>query len=225
VTLCLVTDRRRLVPPDAPEPVAIRCLLTALHHAIEAGVDLIQVRERDLEARVLAGLVREIVAAAQGTATRVVVNDRLDVAMACGADGVHLRRTSIGVASVRQIAPPPFIVGRSVHSRDDVAALAGADYAIAGTVFRSASKPDEHRLLGLEGLRELAATAPCPVLAIGGVTVARVDEIAASGAAGVAAIGLFMHDDDPAGGGCRARPLKDLVARLRRRFDTISRRP
>jgi thiamine-phosphate pyrophosphorylase len=225
VTLCLVTDRRRLVPPDAAEASAVRCLLAQVHHAIAAGVDLIQIRERDLEARALAALVREIVAAARGTATRVVVNDRLDVAMACGADGVHLRSASFAPAAVRRIAPRPFIVGRSIHGVDDLAALGDADYAIAGTVFRSASKPDGHQLLGVEGLRGLAAAASCPVLAIGGIGVERVGEVAASGAAGIAAIGLFMAAHDAAGGGCHARPLKDVVAQVRRRFDTINPRP
>src|SRR5437899_11261308 len=99
MNICLVTDRRRLVPASTPDHEARRCLLAQLRHAVHAGVDLIQIRERDLDAAALAVLVRDVLAAARGTPTRVVVNDRLDVALACGADGVHLRSDSISVAA------------------------------------------------------------------------------------------------------------------------------
>ena len=106
--LCLVTDRRRFVRP-------IPDLLDQVRLAVHAGVDLIQVRERDLEAASLADLVSSILAVTRGSRTRVVVNDRLDVAIATGADGVHLRHDSIAVAAARTLAPSPFLVGRSVH--------------------------------------------------------------------------------------------------------------
>src|SRR5439155_10056997 len=116
VTLCLVTDRRRLVAPGASEGEACRCLLAQARHAADAGVDLIQVRERDLDAAALATLVTSVIDAVEGTATRVVVNERLDVAVWCGAYGVHLRGDSIPVAAARRLAPPAFVIGRSVHS-------------------------------------------------------------------------------------------------------------
>jgi thiamine-phosphate pyrophosphorylase len=218
VTICLVTDRHRLVPPGTADDVATRCLLTQLHHAVEAGVDLIQVRERDLEASALASLVREALAAARGTPTRVIVNDRVDVALACGADGVHLRGDSMGVALVRRLAPAPFIIGRSVHAVDDVAAAGGADYLIAGTVFASASKPHAASLLGVDGLRAIVRAATAPVLAIGGVSAENVPDVAAAGASGIAAISLFVRAGGPARG-CRACALQDLVAAVRGRFD------
>jgi thiamine-phosphate pyrophosphorylase len=217
--LCLVTDRRRIAPADAPFDVARRCLVAQARHAAEAGVDLIQVRERDLEAGDLAALVAELVAVTRGTATRVVVNDRLDVALACAADGVHLRADSIPVEAARRLAPTGFLVGRSVHGAGEAAAAAGANYVIAGTVFPSESKRSGPPLLGLDGLRAVVSAMPVPVLAIGGITSARFDDVAAAGPAGVAAIGLFMA---PAAAGdrisCRAVPLAAVVERARAHF-------
>lgn len=219
--ICLVTDRRRLTSVDAPFDLSRRCLIAQARHAAGAGVDLIQVRERDLEAAELAALVADLLAVTRGTATRVVVNDRLDVALACGADGIHLRGDSIAVEPARRLAPPGFLIGRSVHGIDDAAQAAGADYVIAGTIFPSVSKSAERTLLGLDGLRAVVSAVGVPVLAIGGVTEGRFEEVAATGAAGVAAIGLFMA---PVASGrdinssCRAIPLAGVVERARAQF-------
>jgi thiamine-phosphate pyrophosphorylase len=192
---CLVTDRRRLTEAGASVDDARRLLLAQLEEAVEGGVDLIQVRERDLDAASLAALVGDVVALARGTRTRVVVNDRLDVALARGAGGVHLRADSIAASHARRIAPPGFLIGRSVHAVDEVPAAEGCDYLIAGTVFPSRSKDRGAPLLGLDGLHAIARAARVPVLAIGGVTPDRFEEIAAAGAAGVAGIGLFLPFD------------------------------
>jgi thiamine-phosphate pyrophosphorylase len=227
VTICLVTDRRRLTAADAPLEASRRCLITQARHAVDAGVDLIQVRERDLEAADLAALVADLLAVTRGTATRVVVNDRLDVALVCKADGVHLRGDSIAVEAARRLAPKGFLVGRSVHGIDDAARAAGADYAIAGTLFPSASKSAGHALLGLDGLRALVAAVGLPVLAIGGITADRVEDVAATGAAGVAAIGLFMAAETSARdinrSSCRAIALAGVVELVRARFDRVRR--
>lgn len=194
------------------------CLLEQLRCAIDAGVDVVQVRERDLEAGALFGLVDAMVAATRGTRTRIVVNDRLDVALAAGADGVHLRGDSVPPAAVRRVAPKGFLVGCSVHAAEDAAFLRGeADYLIAGTVWSTPSKPLNHPLIGADGLAAIAARARVPVLAIGGVSVDRFDEVAAAGAAGVAAIGLFIHPRASADTtiGCGAVPLHDLARRAR----------
>lgn len=200
--LCLVTDRRRA---DA---------IAQARRAVEAGIDIIQVRERDLEARPLASLVSAVVALARGSATRVVVNDRLDVAIACGADGVHLRGDSIAIADARRLAPRPFLVGRSVHAPAEASASDGADYLIAGAVFPTRSKPGATAWLGVEGLRAIVGASRAPVLAIGGVTAERFAEVAAAGAAGVAGIALFT-----------VGPLDDIVAWARRVFDSPQARP
>ena len=195
MTLCLVTDRRS-------RPVVEQC-----REAVRAGVDIIQVRERDLDGGPLASLVAELVQLTRGTATRVVVNDRLDVALASGADGVHLRGDSIPPASARAIVPPGFLIGRSVRREDEAKAVeASVDYLIAGTVFPTPSKAGLTEWLGLEGLTRICRAVAVPVLAIGGLTPDRLGGVAAAGAAGAAAIGLFAGED---------RPLADVVGAAR----------
>lgn len=196
MTACLVTDRTRFGGAHLPFDAARDRLVERLGGAIAAGVDLIQIRERDLEARKLAALVEDVVERTKGTSTRVVVNDRLDVALASGADGVHLRADSISAADVRRIAPSAFLVGRSVHTLQEAVRAGPVDYMIAGPMFLTPSKPDEDRLLGLDGLRAIVGAVAVPVLAIGGLTLDRLPEVAAAGAAGVAAIGLFAETSD-----------------------------
>ena len=195
MTRCLVTDRRRLCPGALSSADARRGLVALARRAAADGIDLIHVRERDLAAADLAALVADVVAVTRGSATRVVVNDRIDVALACGADGVHLRADSVPVAEARRLLPAPRLVGRSVHSVQEAIAASDADYLIAGTVFPSASKstgPLAAELLGIEGLRAIVNASAVPVLAIGGVTPDRIDSVLAAGAAGIAAIGLFI---------------------------------
>jgi thiamine-phosphate pyrophosphorylase len=158
---------------------------------VAVGVDLVQIRERDLEARDLLRVAREAVRIAAGSATAIIVNDRLDVALAAGAAGVHLREASFAAEEVRRIAPQ-LIVGRSVHSDAVVRTLGRVDYLIAGTVFRTASKPGVTPI-GVAGLERIVqAAGDTPVLAIGGIDESVAPTIAAAGAAGVAAVGAFM---------------------------------
>jgi thiamine-phosphate diphosphorylase len=205
--ICLVTDRRRLGPDDAralPEVVA------ASAAAARAGVDLIHIRERDLTDSLLFELVRQVLDAVKGARTFVVVNDRADLAIAAGAHGVHLRADSVSPADVRRIAPPGFLIGRSVHAPTEAEIVereGGADYLVFGTVFPSTSKP-ERAPAGLDMLRRVCGAVRLPVLAIGGMTIARARDVARAGAAGIAAIGLFASTQtggDP----------NDLVIRLR----------
>jgi len=224
--LCLVTDRRRLAGSDASADRARQCLLLQARFAAEAGVDLLQIRERDLTGAELASLVRAVVAVARGTSMRVIVNDRVDVAIACGADGVHLRGDSIRVSAARRIAPRGFRIGRSVHSVEEAVGAADADYLIAGTVFASASKPGAAGLLGVDGLAAVTRAVSTPVLAIGGVTEARIDQIGRAGASGCAAIGLFLAEIRAGSAdACGAVPVDALVERMRRRFDTVKTAP
>ena len=226
MTICLVTDRRRLVRGGAADADARRCLLEQARCAVEAGVDLIQVRERDLEAAALAALVADLLAITRRTPTRIVVNDRLDVALGAGADGVHLRADSISVADARRLAPAGFLVGRSVHDVAEAAAAADADYLVAGTVFPSRSKEGSHRLLGLDGLRAIVSSVPAPVLAIGGVAAGHLDAVAAAGAAGIAGIGIFMRAaDEVETAGCGAYDLRAVIADARSRFDRVNTAP
>jgi len=184
-----VTDRRRY-------ELSLDDLVDRTVRAAAAGADLVQVRERDLSDARLAAVVRRIVDAVASSGARVLVNDRVDVAIAAGAAGVHLRGDSPPASRVRAIAPDGFLVGRSVHSLAEVdAAVAdgGCDYLMFGTVFRSSGKPDGHPVAGLEALAAACRRSPVPVIAIGGVTRARAADVAAAGAAGFAAVDMFMR--------------------------------
>ena len=188
--LCLVTDRMRLTGVDRGDPEPLLALIAS---AAAACIDLVQIRERGLGDRTLGSLVARAVESTRGTRTRVLVNDRVDVALAHGAAGVHLRGGSFSAARVRARTPAGWIVGRSIHGLDEgarVTAAGGLDYVLLGSVYETASKPGKPPLeAGM--LRRAAGTLPVPVLAIGGITLERVPEVAASGAAGLAAIGLF----------------------------------
>jgi thiamine-phosphate pyrophosphorylase len=223
---CLVTNRHRLLPPGADPSTSFEALLSQVRAAAAAGIDLIQIREPDLEAGELVGLTRRALEAVRDTATRVLVNERTDIALAAGAHGVHLRASSPPAARVRQFAPPSFLIGRSVHGAAEAIAVAragGVDYLVLGTVFPTRSKPNGHPTIGLEEVARAARAITIPVLAIGGVTLERAADLAAAGASGVAAIGLFQPDssrgEDP------AKPMAEIVRLLRIAFDTTKRDP
>lgn len=188
--ICLVTHQTR---GDAAEARLLRRVAVAAR----AGVHLVQIRDRDLDGGALARRAARCVEAVRATSTRIIVNDRLDVALAAGAHGVHLRGDSMAAARVRTIAPPGFLVGRSVHTPQEagrVAAAGGLDYLIFGTVFATQSKP-EADIAGLALLAAAVDRTPLPVLAIGGISLQNARDVARTGAAGFAAIGLFADDD------------------------------
>jgi thiamine-phosphate diphosphorylase len=201
--ICLVTGGRGLERP----------LLELIAEAAQAGVDLIQIRERRLDDRALATLTRRAVDSTRGTSSRIVVNDRVDIALTAGASGVHLRGDSVAAGRIRALAPDGFLIGRSVHDPAEAAAVeagGGCDYLLFGTVFPSTSKPSTDPIAGPGVLREVCATVAIPVLAIGGISIENVREVAASGASGIAAISLFERGD----------PIAATVSMLRHRFDT-----
>jgi thiamine-phosphate pyrophosphorylase len=147
----------------------------------------------DLPARDTLRLVRRCLELAADTAVRIVVNDRVDIALAGRAHGIHLREASIAAAEVRRLMPDSMTIGRSVHSVDGARLARDADYLIAGTVFRTGSKPDAVRSLGVDGLAEIVAAAgDRPIWAVGGVTRENARAVRAAGARGVAAIGAFV---------------------------------
>jgi thiamine-phosphate pyrophosphorylase len=216
--LCLVTDRRRLAERIAIDPsgdAILQRLVAQAAEAADAGVDWIQVRERDLGARVLSDLVDRVIAAVSGRA-RVIVNDRLDVAIASGAAGVHLGERSVPADRARAIVPAGFSIGVSRHTPTAVGEVGAVDYVIVGTVFASRSKPDAAPLLGLEGLAAACRLSRVPVIAIGGITVHTAAQVVAAGAAGVAGIDLFL----PAATGKRDLPLHETVSRMHEMFDS-----
>jgi thiamine-phosphate diphosphorylase len=197
----MITDRHRLqgtASSRSGRPGGEDVLVQRVAAAARAGVDLIQVRERDLEGGRLFHLVRRCVEAVRATHARVIVNDRLDVALSAGAHGVHLRGDSMPVTRARTSVPPGFIVGRSIHSRAEAISLSsagGLDYMIFGPVFPTTSKPGQ-AATGVHALADIVAATAIPVLAIGGVTLDTIPAVTTSGAAGVAAIGFFAIDDE-----------------------------
>ncbi len=189
--VCVVTDRRRVSPNARTPAQELHDFDVWLDDVVQAGASFIQLREPDLDASRLVEVVRRVAARAAGTGTTVVVNDRADVARAAGAGGVHLRGDGPAAGRVRAIGPAGWIVGRSVHSATESAAHQDADYLLFGSVFASASKPGRAPA-GLDALREATRVSGRPVFAIGGVDERRVSAVLAAGAAGVAAIGVFL---------------------------------
>jgi len=194
--LCLVTDRHQAVGSMSTDDV--EPLLRLIGDASRAGVDLVQIREPDLADRSLEALVRRAVELTRDTKTRVVVNDRVDVALAAGAAGVHLKASSMSAARVRSLVPRSWLVGRSVHDVAEavtVTASRSLDYLMAGTVFKTRSKPGRIPI-GPESLEAMARAVEVPILAIGGVTVRNARRVGQTGAAGLAAISEFVDSGD-----------------------------
>ena len=218
--LCLVTDRRRLGGAmGLPESEWTEALHRQIEAASNAGIDYVQVRESDIEAGVLVELVRSLMRVVTG-ATRLLVNDRLDVALAAGAHGVHLKEHSILPADVRRMTPPEFLIGCSVHEISSIAARKSADFLIAGTVLPTASKRAVD-YLDQDGLSEIVeAAAGQPVLGIGGLDLSAIPMLASTRATGLAAIGAFI----PAAGDDVTDFVKNRVKAMRKAFDLARRR-
>ena len=178
-----ITDRKALG--------GIEKLIPVITHALEAGVDKIQIREKDLSTRELVALVRRVIELPNPHGTKILVNDRLDVALACGAQGLHLPGNSISPRRVLTIVPPCFEIGVSCHSLDDVrrAGFEGAHFAVFGPVFATGSKHS----VGLPALAEAVRAVKIPVFALGGISREVVQQCLDQGAAGIAGIRLFQE--------------------------------
>ncbi len=175
--------------------------------AIEGGADCIQVREKTMDARAFVDVARLVVGVCRPRGVPVIINDRADVALASGADGVHVGQTDLSVADVRRVLGPVAIVGVSTTGMDQAlaAADAGASYCGCGAMFDTSTKARPN-VVGPEYLRAYLAderTASIPHLAIGGITPANAGELAAVGCRGVAASSAVCSAGDPAGA-CRA---------------------
>jgi thiamine-phosphate pyrophosphorylase len=189
--LCLVTDRRQTRERPLPEVVAT-CL--------GAGLPAVQLREKDLGAIELAQLGRQLRVLTAEHGALLIVNDRLDVALAVGADGVQRTSTSLPVADLVAVADKRLRVGASVHSRDEALAAerAGADWLFFGPVYDTPSKRAYGPPQGLGPLEHVCAAVGVPVVAIGGITPERVAEVRGAGAAGVAVISAILSAEAPA---------------------------
>lgn len=205
--LCYVTDRHSLSATEPRE--AQETLLLKIGAAAAAGVDWIQIREKDLSGRGCSFLARKalqraaISPASNGAPTRILVNDRLDVALSERAGGVHLGENSLPLREAKRLAnaqaqSQDFLIGVSCHSLEAArpAASDGADYLFFGPVFATPSKTAFGAPQGLEQLAEVCRAVSIPVLAIGGITLANASDCLAAGASGMAAIRLFQDAPD-----------------------------
>jgi thiamine-phosphate pyrophosphorylase len=164
--------------------------LETIERAIDSGIEWIQIREKNLGTKDLTALVAAVVAMRHSSQTKILVNDRADIALACGADGVHLRSHSIAPAILRRVTLPDFMIGVSCHTLSEViqSAEEGASFALFGPIF---DVPGKGPPLGLRALAQAVHAVPIPVLALGGITPGSIPACLRTGAAGVAGIRLF----------------------------------
>ena len=201
-----VTGRR-------PAGDSVEAVVAQVAAAAAAGVDLVQIREPALTDRQLYAALRQSASRLEGGVTQLLVNDRLDLALAVGGVGVHLRSRSVDATEVRRWLGEGLPLGRSVHSRAEASAAVergGLDYLVWGTVFPTASKLGV-AACGPQPIGQAARAISLPILAIGGITVDNSREVFREGAAGVAAIGLF-------GGGLEPARLRSVVNEIRQHY-------
>ncbi|MGQ9778551.1 MAG: thiamine phosphate synthase [Bacillota bacterium] len=188
--LYIITDR--VLAGEQP-------LVEVVRKALEGGAQIVQLREKTLPTREMVELAAELKRLAMDFDARFIVNDRLDVALAVDADGVHLGQEDMPARIARRLLGPGKILGVSVASVEEAirAKEEGADYLGAGAVFPTATK-GEAEVIGIEGLRAICTAVDLPVVAIGGIDREKVAEVIAAGAAGVAVVSAVMAAPDPA---------------------------
>jgi thiamine-phosphate pyrophosphorylase len=185
-----------IVYPITSGKSSITDILRLIHAAVDAEVPLFQIREKSLSARALYEVVVRAVSITRGSRTRLIVNDRIDVARAAGADGVQLTAHSLPANVVRTTWGSEFLIGVSTHSREEAQAAraGGADFVVFGPVFETESKRAFGPPQGLDKLRDVTrALDEFPVLAIGGITLENIPACLAAGARGVAGISLSKY--------------------------------
>jgi thiamine-phosphate pyrophosphorylase len=183
--LYLVTDRQQ---------TRGRPLVPVLREALKAGVRAVQLRERDLATHPLLALAEEVLKLTREHHALLLINDRVDLALALGADGVHLRADSLPVAATRRLLGSDRLIGVSAHSVDEVmrAEAEGADFAVLGPAYATSSKQPYGVPLGLAPIGEAARRCRIPIFAIGGITPVRAQEVRHEGAFGVAVISSIL---------------------------------
>ena len=187
--LLLVTDRS-LCPINISYP-------EYLNQLVDAGVNAIQIREKDLATKQLLSLTQDIQEVINKKAL-LMVNDRLDIALACNLDGVQISENGFPVELARELSGENLLLGRSVHNVTGAveAEASGADFLIAGTIFKSTSHP-ESLPAGLQLLEQINRAVALPCLAIGGITVENVQDVMRAGASGIALISAIQGTADP----------------------------
>ena len=187
--------------PDAVSLIAITDtpanLIDRARAAVRGGATMIQLRLKDADARTLTEVGRALVAALD---VPVVINDRADVALACGAAGAHLGADDVPISALRRVVPPGFILGASAGNDAELDAAGGADYVGIGAVYATGSKADAGAAIGVAEFARLAARARdrgIPAVAVGGITAATAGTLRSAGAAGVAVISAIFGARDP----------------------------
>lgn len=183
--MIVITDRGLAAP---------RSVVEVVEAALAAGAPAIQLRDKTANARELHEAGRTLLPLVHAAGALFLVNDRTDVALALGADGVHVGPDDLPVGALRAAVPPRFLIGASTDQPDEALALvaAGADYIGCGTVYPTTSKPNAGDAIGLAGLDRVARTVEAPVVGIGGITAERAREVAGTAAAGIAVVSEVM---------------------------------
>jgi thiamine-phosphate pyrophosphorylase len=208
--LYLVTDR---------DLARGRPLAEVVRRALRGGVTAVQVREKALGARRFLEEVRELQSVLAGTGVPLFVNDRVDVALAASADGVHVGQDDLPAAEARRLVGPAILLGVSVATADEArkALSEGADYVSVSPVFLTPTKPDAELAVGLEGVASVrAAAGDAPVLAIGGLDAGNARAVVAAGSDGVAVVSAVMSAPDPEAAAAALRREVDTGLALRR---------
>lgn len=188
--LIVITDRRLAGP---------RAIVDIVRAALDAGAPAIQLRDKDATPRQLTELARSLLPLTRAAHALLFVNDRLDVALASGADGVHLGPDDIPPAAARALAPAPFLIGCSADDPARARDLErdGASYIGCGAVFGTSTKDVAGERIGIAGLEEVVRAVAIPVIAIGGVDATNIGEVARAGAAGAAVVSAVMAAPKP----------------------------
>jgi thiamine-phosphate diphosphorylase len=192
-------DRLSLIVITDPGCGEGRTILDVVRGALRGGAPSIQLRGKEMAAREQVELARALLAETRAAGALLWVNDRLDVALAAGADGAHLGQDDLPVEAARRISPPGFLLGISAETPELAVAAerGGADYVGTGPVYETGSKADAGSAIGLGRIAEVASAVGIPVVGIGGIAAANAGEVVRSGAAGVAVISAVMRAPDP----------------------------
>ena len=188
-SLYLITDRHQ---------TAGRPLLSVLDRALSAGIKAVQLREKDLDTQALVELAGEVLSLTRKHEALLFINDRVDVVLALGADGVHLRSDSMPIKEARRVLGPNRWIGASAHSVEEVlkAETEGADFVVLGPIYDTPSKRLHGDPIRLHALKEATQQSHLPVFAIGGISLPRVQEARCAGAHGIALISAILSAED-----------------------------